>query len=85
MKFSGIKPNLAKSKIAGTAVLKGVQVLLCGMRYVDLNDDTLKIVSTNHSYDKKLKVEKKSKTVTDIQLELKASKMRLLLKLFWVG
>ena len=30
--FSGLKPNLTKSKIAGTGVLKGVQVAVCGMR-----------------------------------------------------
>ena len=46
------KPNLAKSEIARIGVLKGVQVALCGMRYVDLNDDTLKTLSTHHTYDK---------------------------------
>ena len=46
MYFFGIKPNLAKSEIARIGVLKGVQVALCGMRYVDLNDDTLKTVLT---------------------------------------
>ena len=40
--FSGLKPNLRKSKIVCIGVLKGVQVTVCGMRCIDLNIDTLK-------------------------------------------
>ena len=32
--FSGLKPNLTKSEIAGIEVLKGVQVAVCGMRCI---------------------------------------------------
>ena len=42
--FSGLKPNLTKSEIAGIGVLKGVQVAVCGMRCIDLNIDMLKIL-----------------------------------------
>ena len=57
--FSGLKPNLRKLEIAGIRVLKGVQVGVCGMRCIDLNNDTLKILGTHFSYNKKLKEEKK--------------------------
>ena len=40
--FSGLKPNLAKSEIVGIGVLKGVQVAVCGMHCIGLNNDTLK-------------------------------------------
>ena len=32
--FSGLKPNLSKCEITGIGVLKGVQVVVCGMRCV---------------------------------------------------
>ena len=38
--FSGLKLNLRKSEIASIGVLKGVQVTPCGMRCIDLNNDT---------------------------------------------
>ena len=57
--FPGLKPNLKKSEIAGIGALKGVQVAVCGLRCIDLNNDTLKILGTHFSYNKKLKEEKK--------------------------
>ena len=57
--FSGSKTNLTKSEIAGIEVLKGIQVAVCGMRCIDLNVDTLKILGTHFSYDEKLKEENK--------------------------
>ena len=57
--FSGLKTNLTKSEIAAIEVLKGIQVAVCGMRCIDLNVDTLKILGTHFSYDEKLKEEKK--------------------------
>ena len=57
--YSRLKINLRKSEIAGIRVLKGVQVAVCGMRFIDLNSDTLKILGTHFSYNKKLKEEKK--------------------------
>ena len=50
---------------------------VCGMRCIDLNSNTLKILGTHFSYNKKLKEEKKIfKSLTDIQLVLKLWKMR---------
>ena len=77
LSFSGLKPNLRKLEIAGIRVLKGVQVGVCGMRCIDLNNDTLKILGTHFSYNKKLKEEKNFfKSLTDIQRVLKIWKMR---------
>ena len=45
--FLGLKPNLEISKIMGIGVLKGVQMTLCGMRCIDLNNDTLKLLCTH--------------------------------------
>ena len=52
---------------------------VCGMRCVDLNVDTLKILGTYFSYNEKLKEEKiVYKIVTDMQRVLKIWKMRRL-------
>ena len=53
-----IKPNLAKSETAGIGHLKRVQVAVCGMLCVYLNNDTLKMLSTYFSYNAKLKEKK---------------------------
>ena len=55
--FSGLEPNLKKSETAGIGALKGVQVAVCGLRCIDLNNDTLKILGTHFSYNEKLKEE----------------------------
>ena len=56
-----------------------VQVAVCGMRCIDLNVDTLKILGTHFSYNEKLKEEKNFyKIVTDMQRVLKIWKMRRL-------
>ena len=68
--FSGLKPNLAET--AGIGVLKEVQVAVCGMRCIDLNIITLKILGSYFSYNEKLKEEKiVYKTVKDIERMLK--------------
>ena len=56
---SGLKPNLTKSEIAGIRVLKGVQVAVCCITCIDLKNDTLKILGTYFSDNKKLKEENK--------------------------
>ena len=47
-----IKTKFKKSEIAGVGVLKGIQVVVCGMRCIDLNNDSLKILGTHFSYNK---------------------------------
>ena len=52
---------------------------VCGIRCVDLNIDTLKVVGTHFSYNEKLKEEKNfHKIVTDMQRVLKIWKRRRL-------
>ena len=77
--FLGLKPNLTKSEIVRIGVLKGVEMALCGMRCIDLNIDTLKILGTHFSYNEKLKERKNFyKIVTDMQQVLKIWKIRKL-------
>ena len=59
MDFSRLTPNLSKCEIAGIGVLKRIQVAVCSMRCVDLNNDTLKILGTSFSYNEKLTEGKK--------------------------
>ena len=60
----------------GTRVLKGAQVVVCGMPCIDLNNNILKILGTQFSYNKKWKLEKiLYKAVTDIERVLKIWKM----------
>ena len=52
--FSGLKPNKSKCEIAGIGVLKGVKVTLCGMRCVNLYEDTIKKLGIPYLYNKQL-------------------------------
>ena len=42
--FSGLKPNKSKCEIAGISVLELVKVAICGIRCVNLHEDTIKIL-----------------------------------------
>ena len=57
-KFSGLKPNKTKCEVAGIGVLKEVQVALCGMKCVNLNHKTVKILGVHFSYNKNLEQDK---------------------------
>ena len=57
-KFSGLKPNKTKCEIAGIRVLNGVQVTLCGMKCVNLNNETVKILGVHFSYNNNLEQDK---------------------------
>ena len=52
--FSSLKPNKSKCEIAGIGVLTGVKVALCGMRCVNLHENTIKILGIHYSYNKQL-------------------------------
>ena len=56
--FSGLKINYGKCEIAGIGIKKGVKMALCGMNYIDLTEDVIKILGTYFSYNKKLELEK---------------------------
>ena len=53
-RFSELRPNLSKCEIAGTGVLKGVKNTVCGMQFVDLILDNIKIIGPRFSYNEKL-------------------------------
>ena len=43
-KYSGLKPNFSKCEIAGIGSLKGVEVAVCDIKYVNLKVNTIKIL-----------------------------------------
>ena len=78
-KYSGLKPNHEKCEIAGIGVLKSVKVAVCGMKCIDLCNDTIKITETHFSYNKEKRNEKQFlETITKIQNVLKVWRMRRL-------
>ena len=52
------KTYLTKYEIMNMRDFKEVQVAVCGMRSIYLNNDTLKTLGTHFSYNEKLKEEK---------------------------
>ena len=58
LNFSELKPNKTKCKSTVIGVLNGVQVALCGMKCVNLNNKTVKILGVNFSYNKNLEQDK---------------------------
>ena len=75
--FSGLKPN---KTIAAIGSLNGVQVALCGMKYFNLNNETLKILGVQFSYNKKNLEQDKNfcKNIVKIENILKLWRMRQL-------
>ena len=61
--FSGLKPNKSKCEIAGIGVLKGVKVAICGMRCVNLHEETIKILEIHYSYNKQLEMTRILKSI----------------------
>ena len=57
--FSGLKPNKTKCKIAVIGVLTVVQVALCGIECVNLNNKTVKILGVHFSFNETLDQDKK--------------------------
>ena len=53
-KLSGLKPNKTKCEIADICVLNGVQVALCGLKCVNLNNETVKMLVVHFSYNKNI-------------------------------
>ena len=51
--FSSLKPNKWICEIPGIGVLKGLEVTLCGMRCVNLQED-IKLLRIHYSYNKQL-------------------------------
>ena len=60
-KFSGLKLNKSKCEIVGIGALKGVQVTLCGMRYIVLVSKIVKILGIYYSYNETLEIQENFK------------------------
>ena len=45
--FSGLRPNLIKCEIAGIGVLKDANVVLCGLKSVNLAKESIKILGVH--------------------------------------
>ena len=57
-KFSGLKPNFSKCKIDEIGSLKGVEVVVGGIKCVNLKVNTIKILRIHFSYNDKFDMEK---------------------------
>jgi hypothetical protein len=55
--YSDLRPNLDKCEIAGIGVLKGVKWALCGLKSIDLTQQTIKILGIHFSYNINLRDE----------------------------
>ena len=55
--YSDLRPNSDKCEIAGIGVLKGVKWALCGLKSIDLTQQTIKILGIHFSYNINLRDE----------------------------
>ena len=75
--FTGLKPNLSKCEIAGIGILKGVEVAVCGIKCVDLTNETIKILGIHYSYNKTLQCEHNFlRTIVNMENVLKLWRFR---------
>ena len=75
--FSGLKPKKSKYEVAGTGVLKGVKMALCGMKCINLRLNTVKILDVHFSYNTKSENDEKFlKQITSIEKVLKPWRIR---------
>ena len=51
LKFSRLRPNMTKFELVSIGVQNGVQVAPCGMKCVNLNNKTEKILGVHCSYN----------------------------------
>ena len=57
-RFSGLKINKTKCELAGIGAKNGVLEALSDVKTINLNDNTLKILSVHFTYNSKLFIEK---------------------------
>ena len=55
--FSCLKANIEKCEIAGIGSLKGVKEAVCGLKCVDLSNDTIKILGMHFSNNKNVHIQ----------------------------
>ena len=74
-----MKTNHEKCEIAGIGMVKNVKVAVCGMKWTDLCNDTIKITEIHFSYNKEERNENfLLESITQIQKVLKLWWMRCL-------
>ena len=75
----GLKAYLTKCEVSGIGVLKGVQVAVCGMKYINLKIYTIKILGIHFLYNELTAREKNFlKAILNIQGVFKLWRMRQL-------
>ena len=75
--FSDLKPNYSKCEVAGIGVLKGAFWALCGLKLIDLTNNTIKILGLHFSYNEVLRNEKNfSDTIIKIENVLRVWRQR---------
>ena len=79
--FSGLTSNKSECEIAVIGVLKGLKVALCGMRCVNLHEDTIKILGIHYLYNGAITKFKKSTGWTFDSLELNISYVVLVIEI----
>ena len=52
--YSGLVVNTDKCEICGIGVKRGEQIALCGMKCINLNTDSIKILGVHYSYNKEI-------------------------------
>ena len=73
----GLKPNLPKCEVAGIGALKGVKVAICGIKYINLTKQIIKILGVFFSYVKNFQLENNiRKTILNIERILKMWRRR---------
>ena len=55
--FSSLKANIEKCETAGIGSLKGVKKAVCGLKCVNLSNDTIKILGIHFFYNKKVQMQ----------------------------
>ena len=77
LKYSGLKPNFSKCEIAEIGSLKGVEVIVCGIKCVNVKVNTIKVLGIHFSYYNKLNMEKNFlAAISNIQSVLKIRSMK---------
>ena len=77
MEVSGLKLINSKYKIAGVGALKGVTLILCSIQCINLNDESVKILGTDFTYNKKLEEEENiNNNIAKIENVLRVWRMR---------
>ena len=66
-RFSGLKSNIVKCKIAGLGSLKGVLEAVCRLKTFELTNDAVKIVGIHFSYHNALLKKYRTLSIYGIQ------------------